>query len=504
VFLIAAVSLPLARVLYAAQSTANDNTARQQALGLDTAVLAKIEAAAYSGVGLTAADLSAANTDDPGYSSAGGGTFVSIGTGAADLDGLFTIGGQSFNVVIKRLFWGDRNFKVVTWATWANGHVPRCPTTPGQPLTTLVPNAEKRVTVTATWLSPFSGTVAASESTVVYPGGLRPYQGTGAAPPAAGSPTASQVHDGNETTQRIYVSWLASGSAGCYGISWVTPDQAIYGTGLLADDDPGYVQAPPVAGTGTAVYALDDLPQNEPLTFFVTAYTADGTVSTVSTDTAPTVLPPTGPTVTGVTSTTCPSGVSAPCPYGAPGSTVSVKGGGTGFSAGASMSLVQDGQALSIGSCSASPCTLTLPTSGTSGPLTGTWSIVATSGGVSSPPAPASDFSFNPTITSLSPSSGSALTDVTVTGTNFLSGVTFTYTYPIGGMNDQAILTPTNCTPAPGPTVGSTSCTLRMPAFIDAQLAGAGQPSTQGTIVASTSGGSSPGTLADVFTYEAT
>lgn len=497
VALVALVLLPLGRVILTTQSAANDNSARQQGLGLDTAVLAKMGAISYGVVGLTAADQVAANAAgaDPGYTTAAGGTLVSLPAGTPDLDGAFRFGpnDQIFNVVMPKVPWGDRNFKVITWVTQADTDVPACPTVPGQPATTKVSAIERKVTVSASWFSQLAGWVTATESTIVYPGGLAPYQGSGTPPPAPGSPTATAP---SSVTGRVDVSWTASASAGCYSISWVTPDQAVHSTGLLADDDPGYVQAPPVVGTGTAEYAVDGLPQNEALTFFVTAYSSDGTVSVVSIDTAPTVYPQSGPLVTQVTSTTCPRGVSV-CPYGGQSSSISVSG--TGFGGGVTMSLVQSGQSLSLGTCTASPCTLSL----NGLPVrSGTWSVVATSGGVSSPPWPPSDFTFGPAISGLSPTSGGAGTSVTVSGTNFLSGVQFTFTYSIGGLGSSYTWTNPTCTPNAGATVGATSCTLVMPASIAVALAAAGATSTTGAITATDSpGGTSPATLNDVFTY---
>jgi hypothetical protein len=284
----------------------------------------------------------------------------------------------------------------------------------------------------------------------------------------------------------------------------VTPDQAIHSTGLLANSDPGYIQSPPSTGSGTAWYAVDGLPQNQPLTFFVTSYSADGTVSTQSIDTLGTVLAPSGPLVTRVTSSTCPTGVSSPCPYGGGGSTIVVTAGGTGFGGGAAMMLVQSGRSVGLGTCSASPCSLTAPTG-----LTGLWSIVATAGGVSSPPIPASDFDFGPAIQSVSPSSGTALQKVTITGTNFLLGTTFTFTYPTGSgpeglytwtAGPTASTTSYTCTTAQSATVGGISCSFVMPSFTG-QLLANGLTQSTGELSATSLGGTSTTTPGDVFTY---
>jgi hypothetical protein len=492
---VALILIPLGRIFLTSQSAANDNTARQQGLGLDTAVLAKIGVARYGLVGLTSADQTAANAADPGYTAAapGGASLVTL-AGPSDLDGAFRFGpsSQIFNVVMPTVPWGDRNFKVITWVTTADTYVPACPSGPGQPATTKVPGVERKVTVSASWFSQLSGWITATESTIVYPGGLAPHRGTETRPPVPGNPTATPT----ATTGRVDVSWVASGS-GCYSVSWVTPDQAVHSTALLAENDPGYLTAPPVGGSGTANYAVDGLPEDETLIFFVTAYTPDGTVSSVSADTGQAV-PASGPLVTQVTSTTCPSGVSAPCPYGGQGSSIQVTG--TGF-AGASMTLVQASQSQSIGTCASSPCTLAL--TGLP-PLSNTWSVVATAGGISSPPLIPSDFSFNPTINGVSPASGTAGTTVTVTGTNFVSGTTFTYSYSISGTNFSYTFPTSTCTPTQSSTVGATSCKLVMPASIRVALLADGQVSTNGAISAtSTPGGTSPPSSGDAFTYAA-
>lgn len=511
VALVALVTIPLGRIFLTTSSAANDNSARQQALGLDAAVLSKIGATSYASVGLNQPDLDTAGTADPGYAAAapGTGTLVNLGASAGipDLDGAFKIGeqGLQFNVVMPSITWGDRSFKVVTWVTTASSYVAACPseTSPGQPATTQVQGAVKRVTVTASWFSQLSGWISATETTVVYPGGLAPYQGTETPPAAPGSPTAGQVVSINgvpygPNTQRMYVSWTA-GAGACYAISWVTPDQAVHSTGLLANNDSGYVQPPPNVGTGTAWYAVDGLPENEKLTFFVTAYSLDGTVSSPSVDTG-SALVPSGPLVQQVTAVTstgssaCPTGVSR-CAYGPPGSYVSVTIGGDGVGTGATMTLVQSNQPTqSIGTCNASPCRL--------GPigsnLTGTWSVVATTTTtvngqpqtVSSPPLLSSDFAFNPTITGLNPSTGHVATSVTVSGTNFISGTTFTYNYGSGSYTFVDGIS-ASCT-GQTPTTGVNSCTLVMPPL---------PTGTTGNITATSPGGTSPSTSADVFGY---
>ena len=493
VTVIVLVMVPMGRLFFDEQSTASDNSARQDAAGVATSVISNIANAPYAIAGLTAADTAQAEGKlssyyTPAYSTPGGpyyfgGTapdqqLVTIGTGQTDLYHYFTVGSNAepFEGYLTGVKSGTWSFTVTTRVTWVTTNVPPCP---GNGTSTPVNQAEKKVTVLVTSASPTAGTISVPETSIVYPGGQAPYDGSSysssgvPATPVVSAPVVST------TTGQINVSWSvpASGYGACYAVSWVDTNQNVYTSGMLASSyllsssgtGSGYITPPPSAGSpGPAVYAVGNLAQGEYFSFYVTAYSANGVEFAQSNDTASAVAP-SGPIIAAVS----PS-------FGPNGSATSVTITGTGptglvatdtFTFGA-------GKLGTVVSCSSSTsCTVKTPTNGT-----GLVNVIATGGGVSSPPTTDNAFSFLPAVTGLSPSTGSATVfpySVTITGTN-LVGVTNVYF-------GAAAATAFSCS-------SSTTCTATPP------------PGTSGDVVnvtVTSPGGTSLTSTADEFTYTA-
>ena len=501
VTLIALVMVPMGELFFQTQSVASDNSARQDSAGIATSIISDIANAPYGIVGLTAAHTDQAEAKLSSYYSSAyntavyqagtsvscssgcgsyyfGGTaadqqLVTIGSGQTDLYHDFTVGTNAvpFEGYLTGVKSGTWTFTVTTRVSWVSTNVPACPGNGGS---TLVNQAEKKVTVSVSTRSVTSGTVSVTENSIVYPGGLSAYAGSSFS--SSGVPSAPVVSAPtvSSTTGQINISWAvpAIGYGSCYSVSWIDTNQNVYTTGMLASSytllssgtGSGYLTPPPPAGTsGTAVFAVGNLTQADPFTFFVTAYSANGVESAQSADTA-SAISPSGPIITGLS----PS-------YGPNGASTSVTVTGFGLASSDTFTF-GTGKLGTVVSCAGTTsCVVTTPTNGT-----GLVNVIATNTlGVGSPPTSDNLFSFEPEVTGLSPASGPAAggTVVTITGTNFV-GVT---NVSFGGVAAATF----SCSSA-------TTCKATSPA---------GTSGTVSDVTVTGSGGTSFTSNADKFTY---
>jgi len=488
VALVALLLIPLGRIFYETQSVAADNSARQQAATLATAVISKLSLEPYAELGFASSTVVAADQADPGYYTSAKtsdcGTSCGYYLGTSELVTLadsfttaatpVTVGSppEALAPYLASVDWSGRVFTVTTWILWASSTVPSCPTSndenSGPPTTVL--DATKQVRVEVVWRSASAGTVSFVDSSLLYPGGLAPYRGpsydAADQPLTPGTPVAAST----TTTAEVKVSWQVPSDTptiGCYVVSWVGTDHLVQSTPMMTCFHPLIVCPENGNGSGTASFVVGGLVQNEEYTFFVTAYSPNGVEWATSADSNPAVAPA-GPLVDGV----------SPAYGPAQGGTV-VTVDGSGLGTGMTVSFGSgSGAPLSCGG-STTQCTTTAP------PGTGIVFVVVTDlEGISSPAVPASQFSYAPAISSISPSSGPLAggTSVTVDGTNFVPGAT---TIEFGGVDASSV----SCT-------STTQCTAVSPASASATT-------TVVDVTATTAGGTSPITVADKFTYEA-
>lgn len=489
VALVALLLIPLGRIFYETQSVAADNSARQQAATLATAVISKLSLEPYAELGFASSTVVAADVADPGYYTSAEtsdcGTSCGYYLGTSELVTLadsfttsasaVTLGSppQALSPYLASVDWSGRVFTVTTWILWASSTVPSCPTSndenSGPPTTVL--DATKQVRVEVTWRSASAGAVSFVDTSLLYPGGLAPYRGpsydAADQPLTPGTPVAAST----TTTAEVKVSWqvpAGSPTIGCYVVSWVGTNHLVQSTPMMTCFHPLIVCPDNGNGSGTASFVVGGLVQNEEYTFFVTAYSPNGVEWATSADSNPAVAPA-GPLVDGVSPAYGPAGG---------GTVVTVDGTGLGT-----------GMTVSFGSASGTPlnCPLTSTTQCTTvaPPGTGIVFVVVTDlAGISSPAVPASQYSYAPAISSISPSSGPLAggTSVTVDGTNFVPGAT---TIQFGGVDATSF----SC-------ASTTQCTAVSPASTSATT-------TVVDVTATTAGGTSPITVADKFTYEA-
>lgn len=444
VALIAIVVVPLGTVLVATYNASSANASRQNAAILATSVLSHLETTAYGDVGFTAAQLNTitsgagSNSLDAAYgATAIGGSYyfgsdatapqlVTVATAPA-----FTLGSAAtpFGPIMTGVDSGGTVYTVVTHAVYATATVPACPGyTPAQ---TALPGAYVRVYVKVSWSNGTIGGEQLTEDGVIYPGGLNPYRGSGydssAVPPAPGGVTAkasSSATTGAITVSwQVPVGWSSSADSECFAVGWADANGVESSTGMVANNDPALTMS-----GSTASYTVSSLDQGGAFVFYVTAFSPNGVESAESTD-APTAYAPTGPVITSVSPSS-----------GASGTKVTLTG--TGFVAGMQVQFCPSG-----GTCPSSAATWLTPscTSATSCSLTapappasvgtGVFTIMAETatgpGGaeVTSPPIAPDEFTYTPTISKVSPASGSSTggTSVTVTGTNLYPGTGFAF-----------------------------------------------------------------------------
>jgi len=442
--LVAIVVVPLGRIFLETQSIAADNSARQDAIELDTTVISKIQSLPYSQIGLTGNDIEAAEAADtvPGYytsqqsgsppcspsfptcyfygaSQTPDNQLVELAS-APDLDSAtFTVGTEpsppSFSAYLTGIVSGTWTFTLTTRVLWATLSVPACPG--ASPAMTPVADAEKRVSVTATWFAAGAGgRQSATEQTLIDP----PAPPSSATPlPATPTDVSAQISGTYGVVQeypqrgRIYISWsvpsnYTTGPGGiCYAVSWADPNQSIHTTGMLSAGDPQFIVPPAASSTATFAVELPYVPRGGgALTFFVTAYSWDGTQSAASQGSTP-INPSTGipetipgfPLVTRVSPSSGPEGVPEEITvYGSDlYNDFSFERGQNSYGEAIASAEASDVHCNS----SRTECTMRTPTSywragEFSEPLQGTWSVVDGQLPLgSSPPLPASDFTFN-------------------------------------------------------------------------------------------------------------
>ncbi len=507
VLLIVIVTLSMGRLFIQTQSTAADNSGRQDAAAVATSVISNIADAPYSIAGLTAAHTDQAKAKLSSYYSSAysgalgssscssacgsyyyGGTapdqqLVTIAAGQTDLYHYFTVGtnAKAFAGYLTKVTSGTWSFTVTTRVTWVTSQVPGCPGNGS----TAVAEAEEEVSVLVTTKSSTAGTISVSENSIVYPGGLSSYAGSSYS--SAGIPSTPVITavTPSATTGQVNVSWTvpASGYGACYEVSWVDTNQNVYTTGMVSNSyllatsgtGSGYITAPPSAGSsGTAVFGVGNLAQADPFTFFVVAYSVNGVESAESVDSA-SAISPAGPVITGLSPA-----------FGPNGSATSVTVTGTGLATTETFGFGAAGNGTVVSCSGTTSCIVTSPSNGT-----GLVNVIATdTGGIGSPPTVENSFSFAPAITAISESPACPLvasltvcpdaggTVVTITGTN-LVGVTHVF---FGATAAKTF----SCS-------SSTTCTATSPA---------GGPAVVVDVTATSPGGTSFTSNADKFPYQ--
>ncbi|MHB1510491.1 MAG: IPT/TIG domain-containing protein [Acidimicrobiales bacterium] len=450
VTLLGIVLLPLARVFYNSLNAASSTGSRQQAAELATSVISDLRAVPYPEVGFTATganSLGSTLTSDPSYAAyvqPSGPYFwdwdndgSAFGTVGGNDDGTtsdsadeqlvvvttqpsFTVGSSNtvFAPIMTNVTASGNAFTITTHLVYASSSVTACPgSTP--PLTVLT-QAYVRAFVTVAWNNgPIHGESLTQDS-IIYPGGQAPYDGpqfnAADTPAVPTNVTSSQT----STTGDVKVSWTwqpSGSSSGCFAVGWSNEAQVTTSTGLLSN-----TSVPPTCSTSSsscsASYTITGLDPGSQYVFFVIAYSGDGVESVESTDSAAAIAP-SGPYVESVSPSYGPS----------PGGTV-VTLTGTSFSVPTMQVNFGTSPSPSPATCTTSTtCTVKAPTG--SGFETVTAETPTGPGGaeVVSPTLVGDQYFFYsaPTVSGVSPASGPAGTSVTVTGTNFVPGMTFKF-----------------------------------------------------------------------------
>lgn len=487
--LLAVVLVPLGRVFSTGIAAASASGTRQDAAELAASLLAKLEAAPYADLGFSASGLQAAVTSQPDYATASesgdgsayswqGKTLVELAAGASSP--VFTLGanGVGFAPIMSAVHEGLGTFTLTTHIAYGSAYVPACPGS-SPPVTTLQ-QAYVHVYVLLSWVD--SGANSFAVDTILYPGGLGQYDGPSAQPSLDPAPPANLTASATTVTGEVKVSWTVPASwvpGECFAVGWANASQQAGSTGLLSASALGTVTA-----GATVQYTVSGLAQAAEYVLYVTAYAADGVESSQSTDSS-TIQSPTGPLVRSVS--TSPGGPPGPAAYGpaSGGTTVTISGSGFALSGG---TLVDFGAvpASSVSCASTTTCTATAP------PGTDTVDVTAetpTGPGfseISSPTLIGDQFTYEPAVLSVSPSSGSRAggTAVTITGENFVVGHT-TFTFGTSGTTVTGTCTSTTSCTATAPAETSSEESLALP--VD--------------IIATTAGGSSAVSTTDQFSY---
>ena len=543
VALFAIVFVPVAAVFSGALNASTSNANQQNAAMLAASVIAKLRAAGgtatgYSTIGFGATTIAGAGSSYATAVSSGPSTsYYWDSDGDADQFGSvpddssgtndrgdeqlvvlrpsttppsFTLGSSQtpFAPVMPGVVSGGGTYTVTTHVLYSSSTSRGCPGTG----VALLTQAYKRVFVTVTWRNGTAVVQSLKQDQVLYPGGLVPYHGPqynpANIPPPPTSVTASTGTP--ETTGQLDISftvpttWSATGM--CFAIGWVDTNQVVYSTGIVANNDPGWV-VPPQAN-GTATFGVSGLVQGAIYVMFVTAFSGDGIESNESADSA-TVQSPTGPLISGVAD----AGDAGFSPaYGQSGTQLQVTGSGFMPGNGTTSFYLVPGTvtnpstyssypaATNVNCSSATSCTLTMP-----GPClapacplstTNVVNLVAetvpTAGGptVASPTVLGDQVSYAPIVTGLNPASGNAGGgySVQVAIRNFYANANGGTDLAVGGQDTTGSQSCTQAAPV-------TTCTIRIP------------PGTAGTsvYVTATTGSNPPFTsansAANLFTY---
>ncbi len=456
VTLLGIVLLPLARVFYNSLNAASSTGSRQQAAELATSVISDLRSVPYPEVGFTATganSLGSTLASDPSYASSitpsgpyfwdwdgDGETFSSVTTGPGGNDDgttsdsadeqlvvvatqpSFTVGSSStvFAPIMSNVTASGNTFTITTHLLYASSSVPTCPGS-ASPLTVLT-QAYVRAFVTVAWNNgPIHGERLTQDS-IIYPGGQPPYDGpqfnSADTPAVPTNVTSSQT----STTGDVKVSWTwqpLGNPSGCFAVGWSNQAQVTTSTGMLSNTA---VSATCPTSSCTANYTVTGLDPGGQYVFFVIAYSSNGVESAESTDSSAAIAP-SGPYLESVSPNYGPS----------PGGT-KVTLTGTSFAV--------PSMQVSFGTSGSTSPTWITATCTTSTPCTvyaprGSGSEVVTAETPTGPggtevvsPTLVGDVYFfysAPTVSGVSPTSGPAGTSVTVTGTNFVPGTTFTF-----------------------------------------------------------------------------
>lgn len=495
--IIALVVVPFSVVFYNTLNASSANAGRQNASLVAATVLSHLDSASYSDVGFTSSSVASAVGNDSAYASSSGGGYVwtpnvDSATSSETLalvttQPSFTVGSSAttFAPIMSGVISGGTRYTVYTHVVDVTGQMQACG---GQ--TTAIPDAYRRAFVEVTWHNGAIGNEQLYQDKLIYPGGLTaaPAQSSPPAVPQSISATPRNV------TGEVIVSWsLPSGwtqSTSCFKVGWADVHQNEYSSGFLSESSsdstcPSVVgSSPPTTFSvdgSKASYCVTGLLQggaNQAYTFYVTAYSMDGTASSESSEAVADA--PLGPVITGLSESSGQAGDTLTltgsdlattenfefCSF-----TVNCAG---SFSAGC-QSATQ--WCVTPSSCpSSTQCVVTVPT--ISGATSGVFYVIAeTTTNVTSAPQSGNEFTYTPKITGAKNQPSNQTT--TVTGTNLYQSNT---SFLFGGVPATNV----SC------VSGGGSCTMTVPDN------SSGNPLTSGTtsLVATDNGVSSPS-----FTY---
>lgn len=480
VVLVAVVLLPFAKTFYGTLNASSANGSRQNAAVLATSVISGLQSAAYGDVGfecstlssyssaLNATSVGSCSSSNSAYywdSDSDGDTFSSSSPADSDSDSadeqLVAVGTQptfqlgststTFEPVMTDVKAGGTVYSVVTHISYSPSVVQSC--TAGT--STEVQQAYKEVYVEVEWSNASIGHEHLTEEGIIYPGGQNPYRG-----PSYDATTADQLQtwaDGaavaavpTKQAGEVTVTWNVANmpEGGCYAVGWSDSNGVNHTSGMLSPGD--YT----VSDKGVASYIVSGLLQGgtqQAYVFYVTGFSADGVEQAETTDT-PTTDAPQGPIISSLSPT-----------YGMAGKTVTLTG--SGFPSGSTMNVYfcpnsggssnctspwsssancpSSDTALCVSATcsSATSCTATVPPSPNLG--IGAFYVVAetqnsSSMWITSPPTSAAEFTYQPSVSVIEPTSGAPDSSVTVSGTNlFQNNTEFLF--------GSSQVTPTSC-----------------------------------------------------------
>lgn len=311
--LITAVVVPLGVFFTDSMNVSAANAGRQDAAMVATSVLSHLDALAYDDVGFTATTTGGAVSQEASYAKSSGTTYdwtpnVDSATSSEQLaivgtDPSFVVGSSAtpFAPIMSGVVSGGTVYRVETHVVEVPGTMQAC-----NGGTTSIPDAYRRAFVEVSWHNGGIGHETLYQDKLIYPGGLSPAHTTTTPPVVPGSVTATP----RSVTGEVTVSWtLPDGwtpSTSCFKVGWANYEQNQYSTTFLPASDSG-----PCPSSGTALptafttndsratYCVTGLTQGgatQAYTFYVTAYSPDGTASSESGEA--TANAPLGPTIT--------------------------------------------------------------------------------------------------------------------------------------------------------------------------------------------------------------
>jgi type II secretory pathway pseudopilin PulG len=464
VALIVVVTVPLGLAFYKLTDASSANAGRQNASVLASTILSRLDSTTFADVGFTQSNIASAVAADSSYATLIGGTtykwhpnndypdncsssssscyFVRLATVTTPPS--FTVGTSktAFAPIMTKVVFGGQTFTVYTHVAWHSAVIAACGGS-----TTTISGAYLRAWVEVIWSTGSIGKQYVYQDKLIYPGGLAPVSPLSSAPAAPTNVTAKAQSVSGE----VEVSWqfpTATSSTVCFKVGWSDPVNNEYSSGFLTEAPAATTPCPSVTGaapptyfvptstsisssgvpTTTATYCATGLIQGgagQVYSFYVTAYSLDGTASAESSEVGATS--PLGPIITSVTDST--TGAAD----GLAGDTLTLDGydlSTTDYfsfcatSSSSCSSPFSGGCATSTRWCvtpiscpTQNQCTVKVPT--ITGASSGTWYVIAESVGsqtITSAPQSVNAFTYDPVISgaTVAPAGG----QTTITGTN--------------------------------------------------------------------------------------